>query len=523
MNLAANGMTVLALVGAAFPIYHLYRNRAAPGAVYMLALCIAFVMYPFNLILLEGEAAVLLRFSVVSLVSPLYFLALFTYLRYSPVYWQHVKLGILVYMCAAVLAPWVCGDLFIDFAKHQPNADIKQYAYEHGPVVWVMKLCSYGFVAIAGGAVLHRFNSSRSNGVHLLSLVIFPLLTALIDLLAVLVGFSTYHGVTAMQVSGTVSLFVLSYALIRHQLLVRVPVSRNALMSYLREGICVVSEHGEIADCNEALATMLGSSTKSLSGKLAKEVLPREILEQLEAHRRLEVVRDVEVALNNNTLYLSVSASLLEDKVTTLFSATDITERKLLLVDVAATAGKLRDVNERLEEISLSDPLTGLGNRRKLQNALSEIQQDQQQDHQEGKSQSAMGLIMVDIDHFKAINDTHGHDAGDLVLVALANAMRDNSRERDTVVRWGGEEFVVLACQTDARRLQVAAERLRLHIRQLVVELPNGVALQVTASIGASMVRTGQTPESALRDVDRLMYDAKQDGRDCVKFNRRVA
>ena len=222
LNFAANGMTVLALLGAAFPIYHLYKNRTEPGAVYVLALCVALVVYPFNLILFEGESAVLVRFTVVAVVAPLYFLALFAYLRYAPAHWQRIKLGLLAYMCAAVTAPWVCGDLYVDFAQLQPDAAIRQYVYEHGPVVWIMKICSYGLVLVAGGAVLHRFISSRSNRVHVLSLAVFPLCTALFDLIAVLIGFSTYHGVTMMQISGTITLFVLSYALMRHQMLVRV-------------------------------------------------------------------------------------------------------------------------------------------------------------------------------------------------------------------------------------------------------------------------------------------------------------
>ena len=127
---------------------------------------------------------------------------------------------------------------------------------------------------------------------------------------------------------------------------------------------------------------------------------------------------------------------------------------------------------------------------------------------------------MVDIDHFKVINDTHGHAAGDAVLVRLAQTMKDTCRDNDLIVRWGGEEFVVLLHDSDEKRLQQAAERLRLHIRRLVIDLENGVTLQVTASIGASMIRAGQGPESALRLVDQLLYEAKQEGRDRVISGR---
>ncbi len=515
MNLAANGMTVLALLGAAFPIYHLYENRAEPGALYLLALCVALAVYPFNLILLQGEAAVLFRFSVVFLVPPLYFLALFAYLRALPRNSESLRFAVFGYMVFACVIPWLSGDLFIDFAESQPRADVREYVYQHGPVAWALKTCSYAFLLVGCAAVIHRVNSSRSSRVHLISLAIFPLCTGALDLLAVLAGFSTYQGVTMLQFSATLSLFALSYALIQHRMLVRVPVSRNTLMSHMREGICVISEQGEIADCNEALASMIGVSAESLSGRTASHVLPESILAQIDAHHRQELVRDVEVQLDSGNRFLSVTVSRLEDSPTLVLSVTDITERKRLLADVVASAGALRDVNVRLEAMSLTDPLTGLGNRRKLQNALSAALQ--------ADNHPALGLIMVDIDHFKAINDTHGHAAGDQVLIALAGAIRETSRDSDTVVRWGGEEFVVVVANTDGRRLQIAAERMRLHIRQLSIELSGGVRLRVTASIGATMARPGQSPESVLRDVDRLMYEAKQGGRDCVKVSRRIA
>ena len=129
---------------------------------------------------------------------------------------------------------------------------------------------------------------------------------------------------------------------------------------------------------------------------------------------------------------------------------------------------------------------------------------------------------MVDIDHFKVINDTHGHPAGDAVLVQLAQAMRDTCRDDDLITRWGGEEFIVLLHDSNEQRMRLAAERLRLHIRRLVIQLDNGVALQVTASLGAALMRPGQGSESALRQVDKLLFEAKREGRDRVKSDRAV-
>ena len=509
MNLAANGMTALALLGAAFPVYHLFKNRAEAGALYLLALCLALVVYPFNLILLQGETAVLFRFSVVSLVAPLYFLAIFAYLRYRPRFWNHLKLGLFCYMAAAFAAPWLGGDWFLDFAQLQPRADVREYVYQHGPLSWTMKIASYVLVLVGCAAVLHRFNSSRSNRAHIVSLALFPLCTAVLDLLAVLIGFSTYHGITMMQISGTVTLFALSYALMQHRMLVRVPVSRNTLMSYLHEGLCVISEHGEIADCNDAFAQMVGKPSEHLLGTVATQTLPEPILNQLQELAHCDAVTDIEIELDNPGRILSISISRITDSQTLIVTLTDITERKRLLMNVAATAEQLQSANEQLEEVSRTDPLTGLGNRRKLQEALAVRDLE--------PSTDAIGLLMIDVDHFKAVNDTHGHDAGDLVLVELANIMRDTFRTSDRVVRWGGEEFLILVEQSDPHSIQALAERLRQRIRALTITLPNNVTLRVTASIGALLVGPGESSNDALRRVDQLLYEAKQEGRDRVR------
>jgi len=515
LNLAANGMTILAFLGAAIPVYILYQKREEPGALYLMALCLALVVYSCNLILFNDETAVLLRFSVVSQVAPLYFLAVFAYLRFAPTQWHTIRLAIFSYMALMLAAPWLTGDAYLSFAAGQPYADIREYVYAHGPIVWGMKLISYTFVLIAGIAVVVRFSSSRANRAHIVSLAIFPLITVLSDLLAVLSGFSTYHGITVMQISATCTLFALSYALTRHEMLERVPVSRNTLMSYLREGVCVIGEQGEIADCNATFAAMIGIKTSTLLGALSTRVLPESLLTQLDSHRRNETVRDVEVALEQDKGFLSVSVSSIEGGSSLLLTTSDITERKLLLENVANTASELQDTNLQLKEMSLTDPLTGLSNRRRLQNELKSVCGDD--------ASCSIGLIMIDIDHFKTVNDTHGHDAGDQVLLELAKAMRDTCREEDLLVRWGGEEFVVLLPESDERRLQIAAERLRLHIRQMTIELRNAVTLRVTASIGATLIRPQQSPESALRKVDKLLYEAKRDGRDCVKTSARAA
>jgi diguanylate cyclase (GGDEF)-like protein/PAS domain S-box-containing protein len=161
-----------------------------------------------------------------------------------------------------------------------------------------------------------------------------------------------------------------------------------------------------------------------------------------------------------------------------------------------------------LETLSLIDPLTGAGNRR-----YSEIQLNSRL-AEKRRYGLPVGLLFVDVDQFKAINDRYGHAAGDDVLRILGKTLANGLRAGDFLGRWGGEEFVVLVGGLDAHRLPEAAQRLRsLVSRSSVPEIPG---LGVTVSIGVTEARSDDTVESLVGRADALMYEAKKQGRDRV-------
>jgi diguanylate cyclase (GGDEF)-like protein len=154
-------------------------------------------------------------------------------------------------------------------------------------------------------------------------------------------------------------------------------------------------------------------------------------------------------------------------------------------------------------ELVFKDHLTGLLNRRGLEDsAASELERAQ-------RFGLPLSLLALDVDHFKHINDQHGHDTGDRVLQALAKCLLRNCRELDLVARVGGEEFVILCVQTDLREAHRLAERIRTSVAELQIE---GLAL--TISIGAAPIEpTDRTIWDALLRADRLLYQAKHQGR----------
>jgi diguanylate cyclase (GGDEF)-like protein len=161
-----------------------------------------------------------------------------------------------------------------------------------------------------------------------------------------------------------------------------------------------------------------------------------------------------------------------------------------------------------------TDSLTGLFNRRKGWEVLEyEIVRSE-------RYRRPLSIILLDIDHFKTVNDTHGHLAGDRVLQAVANGARETIRSVDILIRWGGEEFVVLLPETDLEAALLTAERLRAAIAEIRIKVPNE-ELSVTASIGVTR-KDENTPdlETFIARADQALYIAKYKGRNQVATSK---
>lgn len=169
-------------------------------------------------------------------------------------------------------------------------------------------------------------------------------------------------------------------------------------------------------------------------------------------------------------------------------------------------------LRETLEEQSLRDPLTGLFNRRYLEisinRELNTIIQDQDY---------SLGLIMLDIDHFKQFNDNFGHEAGDLVLQTVANCLQNHIRQSDIACRFGGEEFMIILPRASLDKTLERAEKIRESIKQLKIEYKSQPLDSITASFGvAAFPQNGTTLHELFIDADKALYQAKKQGRDRV-------
>lgn len=178
--------------------------------------------------------------------------------------------------------------------------------------------------------------------------------------------------------------------------------------------------------------------------------------------------------------------------------------------------GKLRAMtetlsarSETLEQAALTDALTGMQNRRYFDDALKEYIEEFR------RIDKPIGLMILDLDHFKDVNDTHGHDVGDEVLRAVASCLRDMTRYHDVVARLGGEEFAVVAPNMDEDLLMKLAERIRKAIASMAV-MSGNVRLKITTSVGLAVWDKRESAEEFYRRADRLLYQAKRMGRNRV-------
>jgi diguanylate cyclase (GGDEF)-like protein len=182
---------------------------------------------------------------------------------------------------------------------------------------------------------------------------------------------------------------------------------------------------------------------------------------------------------------------------------------------LTTAAAELALTNRRLQEAALSDPLTGLANRRAGLTVLAQVWSASV------RYGHPLSVIMIDIDHFKSINDVHGHAAGDLVLQNLSECLRTTARKEDSVCRWGGEEFLMICPSIGLQECSLFAERLRKIVEKISVRV-EGKVIQITISAGLS----DWTPESnhveqMLGQADVALYEAKNGGRNrVVKFSK---
>ena len=182
-----------------------------------------------------------------------------------------------------------------------------------------------------------------------------------------------------------------------------------------------------------------------------------------------------------------------------------------LFSDQSSRATLMEQMQE-MKKAALLDGLTEVGNRKYMGMKLETIFKEWSQHH------LPFGLLFLDIDHFKNVNDTYGHACGDRVLKMVAETLASNIRSYDFIGRWGGEEFIILLQGVDEVRLSEIATKLHILIEQSHCQCQEGIEISVTVSIGGTLVKDSDSPEKFVERADRLMYQSKGMGRNKISI-----
>jgi two-component system chemotaxis response regulator CheY len=205
-----------------------------------------------------------------------------------------------------------------------------------------------------------------------------------------------------------------------------------------------------------------------------------------------------------------------DDYVTKPFRREELLARMGVGARILQLEGRLSELLAREEALATRDSLTGLPNRR----ALSE--RTRVELSRAARARTSVGLILLDLDHFKRINDQFGHAAGDEALRKVAEVLQQNKRDYDFTGRWGGEEFLVVLPGTTLSQSEVVAERIRKVIQSVRLDFGGPEPVELRASLGVVCAQPA-TPPMAIDDLllqaDHALYRAKREGRNCVRLH----
>ncbi len=394
--------------------------------------------------------------------------------------------------------------------------------YHHGIAYWI-GVMGYSYVCLFIGTALLFWSAFRFHAPYrrqTVTLIIGAIVPWALDGVynAGLIPTSGLE-VTPIALSFTGVAFAIGIFFFR--LLDLTPVARETLIEKMSEGVLVLDRQNRVVDINPAGMRLIGTSA---SGK--DRVRPGEVLENWPAlleciHDVLETCTEIEFS-KPHLRHLEVNVSPIRsrhgDLTGRLIVLRDITSRKAAENEVQRVNAMLRErigeiekLQDELEDQATRDPLTGLFNRRCMDESL---ETELVRAVREG---SFASIVMLDIDHFKQLNDTYGHKAGDEVLKAFADLLDSQIRQYDTAFRYGGEEFLVVMPKTPGFVALGRAEEWRTAFEQIVIDY-GADRIRCTMSAGvATFPDHGKTLDEVLQAGDRALYQAKALGRNRVQ------
>jgi diguanylate cyclase (GGDEF)-like protein/PAS domain S-box-containing protein len=393
------------------------------------------------------------------------------------------------------------------------------------PGFWIYVVYSYGL--LLGGTIVLLREIQRASVLlraQLTTILIGSSIPWLVSIYTQL-WFTHYSALDLTPIAFSFSGLLFAYAIFMQGFLDLVPVARNFLVEKMKEGLLVVDTGLRILDINPSAEKTFGILAKDVLGKDGTKIFPQWAKVMLDVHSSGKEFRaDVYGGINSERRFdLTITPFSLRQPhvVGYLIIFRDISHHwdareglQDLNKELETKLGEINSLQDELREQALRDSLTGVYNRRFLEEALNrEIPRSIEQNY-------PLCLIMMDLDHFKEVNDVYGHKAGDLVLQELANKIKHAIRDGDLACRYGGDEFLIILPNVSPEIAFQRAEQIRQNIEAMRIKYKM-VILKVTASLGVSVFpEHGSSADLLMRAADKALYYSKQEGRNRVtKFN----
>jgi diguanylate cyclase (GGDEF)-like protein/PAS domain S-box-containing protein len=287
-------------------------------------------------------------------------------------------------------------------------------------------------------------------------------------------------------------------------------VRLQTLIETIPDLIWLKDPEGVYLSCNHKFERFFGTSEKNIVGKTDYDFLDKELADFFREKDKSAMEADRPIINEERVTYADDGHEELLETIKTPLRDSD---GKLVgVLGIARDITARKQAEEESLYLSIHDPLTGLYNRRVLEERITE------EINRADRYKHSLSIFMVDLDHFKLVNDTYGHQSGDITLFRLAGLLEGSIRKTDYVARYGGEEFIVVLPETPLAEAQELAERLCEKIGEYSIPITNSKTIKITASIGvACFPEHHQTWEGLIGAADSAMYAAKQAGRNQVK------
>ncbi|NOX50526.1 MAG: diguanylate cyclase, partial [Gammaproteobacteria bacterium] len=371
---------------------------------------------------------------------------------------------------------------------------------EHGTWFYIHAMYCYTLILMSTAILVFTLTQFQQHYQVLLAAIFAPLIGLATNLFS-LSPLNPYPWLDITSLGFLFGICILDRGILQYGILNRLPVVRDNVVEQLSDPVLVIDHAGTIIDANLAAVAAWPIPKGILFTPINNIVLklPLENLQRTQSNS--------ELTINHRAYEVSstpLDSSNAQSDLALVFR--DITERQ-------EAQRKLREMTDELERMAHTDGLTNLFNRRYFMQRLNE------EFERVRRHGSVLSVLIFDLDHFKKVNDSYGHDVGDAVLVSVSAVANQVKRVTDIACRLGGEEFALLLPETSKDGAVKLANRLRKGIELYPYKDLVGFPLAVSASIGvATACQQGNAPEAILKVADRALYKAKNGGRNMVCF-----